>query len=194
MIALYVLHYCMEFSLLLFNKFLEPKAVFYQTLLCCDKSVQQAQVYVMMNLSNNVSSQLFSRMTWDIIFWDDCVDYVPSNWANSTKTTYMWPSHIKSPIKIKEMIKTCEKPALDGKWTEHKAVFKKTVCDVNIAEKYCKKMQYDSNVSQLSSDNNSTDFEDELDSDSLPIKKRKQSSVEHSSDVSCEQMLCYIIS
>lgn len=120
--------------------------------------------------------------SWDVIFWDDCVDYVPSNWGNAEKTKYMWPSHIKSQSMIREMIKSCKEPTLNGKWTEHDAVLKKTVSSTALAEEYCKQLQYESNLSQSS----------EVEEDFQITTNDVDNDVLNQSTISCKHILLII--
>lgn len=82
---------------------------------------------------------------WDVIFWDNCSDYVPSSWAaNIDKTEYMWPTNI-SKIKIKKMVEDCLPLTEDINYSKVPAVYKLSASSLTDAKYFAEKGMLTSN-------------------------------------------------
>lgn len=100
--------------------------------------------------------------SWDIIFWDagNCVDYVPSSWANPSKNQYKWPTDAKG---IKGLIDVCTSLDQNFEWCD--ATFKKTCFSLKDAKHYSRKGEEMSSLE--------TDLENMFQGETISKKKKK---------------------
>lgn len=84
-------------------------------------------------------------MTWDIIIWENnSIDFVPSSWANESKTLYKFPNS-KSDKYVRKLIYCCNDLENDFKWCSAKLKLG-GVKSLQKAKDYCLKGQYTSNI------------------------------------------------
>lgn len=81
--------------------------------------------------------------SWDIVFWQEgnSCDFVPSIWAvNTEKTLYLFPVNVTRKTLI-SLIHTCQDPSTttNVKYREHRAIYKKTVSSLEVAEQLIQK-------------------------------------------------------
>lgn len=103
--------------------------------------------------------------SWDVVLWKEekKVDCIPSSWrVNGRKDLYMWPN---IPVnKIKRLIKDCMAPDINIQYQEFPAICKATVDNLDVAESYVEKLQYQTDLSSSekpSSDESEQDTENE---------------------------------
>ncbi|KAK4882240.1 hypothetical protein RN001_005559 [Aquatica leii] len=129
-------------------------------------------------------------MPWDIIHWDNCVDYVPQSWAaNESRTRYYWPP--KSKHQIQKLILLEVEP--DKNWDTHVAEYKKTVTTVEEALNALQESAYASNLDSSTEETtrkskrrkpnfliDSSEDEFELQSNKVSVKQKRS---KHITDV-----------
>ncbi|CAH1114938.1 unnamed protein product [Psylliodes chrysocephalus] len=92
--------------------------------------------------------------SWDIVVWteENAIDYVPTSWANNTKTMYKYPLG-KNSLKIKKLLDS-GKPLNDENFHWLEAVCKaESVKDLQMAKDMCDRGQDTSNFELTESEN-----------------------------------------
>lgn len=88
-------------------------------------------------------------LSWDIVFWlnEDATDFVPSSWANTSKTKYKFPIGPRmTEAKKRKLIYTCAS-LNKGEYTWYNAKCKKTgITDIPKAKVLCEMSKATSNL------------------------------------------------
>lgn len=108
----------------------------------------------------------FSMSSWDIIFWNGAVDYIPSSWMQKRtdkESFYYRPEGLKNKYKIKNLVDNCKEIPEDIVKTAHAANYKKTVSTLAEAKKYATKGETQSNLDTEDSDEDEESTEKEKD-------------------------------
>lgn len=111
--------------------------------------------------------------SWDVVFWynEDATDFVPSSWANASKTMYKFPMGPRmTETRKRKMIYTCASLE-EGEYTWFNATCKKSgITDIAKAKMLCELSKATSNLESAEDTSQSTDI-DSIDDMGLKLQQ-----------------------